>query len=372
MSEKMPHQEVFGLPAEPLIDAVDSADTLALVAGKRVLPYGVHRPTLQTAVDVWPLAEDVQRGRPITPEDVRPHTDDIIDNIVTNPAVTIALERKGDYDAARKLRWFSRFSDLEFVRAQARPEVEEKFPGQVEALLASDNTKHQVEAGLERAKPYVDVLVSYDNPRQQFTTEVDTVAEEIRDHTRQVRDARLAVEYARYPADTFRGKVLRWRHRNKTDDQLIKPHDAAAGIDHVIRKTLQETPESSSTPMLRAIVDRALAETGRTAEAVHLPTSVRKLGVTIPTTQILETAAPEIIQTLEAALPEERRDAVFLKSIKKRFTFKAKLGRFFKSLDLSLLRTSGPRFARSVRDVLPTKAREINRAMDEIRELFLT
>ena len=374
MPENMSHQpnkEILGLPAEPLVDVIDSADSLALLAHKSLLPLGVYRHTLQTAVDIWPLVEDVQRGNVVSPEDVRPHTDDIIDNIVTNPAVSDALARRGNHDDARKLRWLSRLRDVGLVRDQVRPQVEVRFSEQVKNVLQSDETKRRIEAGLEVAQPYVDVISDQENPREQFVTELGVVASEIRGQTRRARDARLQVERARYPANTFRGKVLRWRHRKKTPDELIRPRDAARGIDHVLNKTLTDDAETTSTPMLKAVIETALAETGRSAAEVTPPTSVRKLGVTIPRTQILEAAAPEIMQSLEAPLPEHRRDAQFLKSIRKRFSPKVKLGRFFKNLDLEILRRRGPRLLSGIRDVLPTSGREVRRAMDEIREVFL-
>lgn len=375
MPEKMPshpQQEVFGIPARPLVEAIDSADSLALLGRKSLLPPGVYQETLQTAVDVWPLVEDIQRGRSVGPEEVRPHAEAILDDIVTNPAVRDAVARKGDYSTARKLWWLQQFSGTGFVRDQAVPEIERRFPGQVKELLDAPDTRRHVERGLEAAQPYAEIVATYDDPQAQYVEELGAVTEEIREQTRQVRDARLAVEYARHPANTLRGKILRWRHRNKTLEELTKPIDAAHGIDRVLQKTLGERQEDSSIPLLRTIIDKALAETGHTTQDMGLPDTIQKMGVTISRAQMLEAAAPEIVQTLEAPLPEDRQDAQFLSSIQKRFSFKARMGRFFKSTDLSILRRRGPRFLRAVRDVLPRSGREVTRAMDEIREFFLT
>jgi hypothetical protein len=368
--------EVFGIPAQPAAWAVVEAEHLASAMkdaegnSRSFLPPGMNYRLFATVVEVGPLLEDVRHGRPVPREAVRPHAGALLDNVATNGYVIDKVEEV-DEPAAALLRRVAPKRDWPIVRQVAKAKVEEQFPERARQFLESEAVKEKVRVGLEKAAPFVDVVAEFENPKERLVEELAVVAGGIRGEAEERRNKRVKTIEAEQPKG-LRARVSRWMRKRRASK--VTTEDVAHGIEQIRQEVLEDDP-ATPTPMLRAIIDTALAETGRAREDVEeLPTLYKRSRLLrrtlkIEPLQYLDATAPEILKTLDAPLRESGQDNPrFLRKLKSSPI--RKLSRLKPIAVRGKLRFWGGHLLRDVRDALPASGEELRSIPERMQEFF--
>ncbi len=295
--------EVLGIPSQPLIDLGDSVLSVASFASDAdKLPpgvwlniYAVER-RLENGLRVFPLVQRMQAGEHLSPEDVRPYR---------KPIKRLAPRLKTADN------WATLFGVIAVgipIRRTINRKVEEQFPERLPELLQKGSKC------APQAEPYVKFIEQFENPREQFISEVNLVAVGIRSAARQHAP---------------------WRGRQQLE---VTAKDAAFGIRQTIDKILSDPETQQNMPMLSHFISDELSKK---------PLLLRE--------DVLGVAAPEIISALEGALPEEKRDPEFLYSVYRHEHPKRWMAKKFKGMEMDRLNRIATKLLPSIRDLLPTK-----------------
>ncbi len=183
---------------------------------------------------------------------------------------------------------------------------------------------------LPLAEPYVDFLSQFENPRDQFVSEIALVANGIR-------------RLARYNAET-RG----------TYPNAVTAQDAGIGIRQAIERVIEEREMARQyLPMLsRFVID-------------YIPDDIA-----VPSSEILAIVAPEILHSLEAVLPTDQTDPAFRSSISLYPHSKRGLAQLFKRRQLDSMYDAGMLLLPSIRDLLPTDGQEVRNTFERFKKFF--
>ncbi len=305
--------EVLGIPTEPLMNLGKALGTIAFIdASKTPYPlvtYGYHaKYSADKALSLFPLIERMQAGEEIRPKDVRPY-------------------RKPIKKLISKLHTADKFAVLSGgllvgipIRKAINRKIEEQFPERIAPLLDKANDY------LPQAEPYVDFIGQFDNPREQFVSEVAMVASGIRKN---------ALNRAQ-------------RHGSQ---HAVTAEDAAYGIRKTIEEILSDVDETKQhLPMFsHFVIDQLPKE------------------APLPSADILGVVAPEIITALDAALPKDKRDSNFLDSVLSHPHPKRWLAERFKGRQIEGIYEVATLLFPSIRDLLPTNGQEVRATFEKIK-----
>lgn len=310
--------EVLGIPTEPLMDLGKALGTIAFIDSSKtpypLTTYGYHaKYSAGKALSLFPLIERIQSGEEIRPQDVRPY-------------------RKPIKRLVSKLNTADRFAALSSgllvgipIRKTINRRIEEEFPERIAPLLNKANDY------LPQAVPYVEFFGQFDNPREQFVSEVAVVASSIRNNSRA-------------------------RAQRNGRSTVVWAEDAAFGIRKTIEEILSDEEGSKQRmPMFSHFVIGQLPK-----------------DAPLPSFDVLGVAAPEIISALDAALPKDKRDTKFLDSILSHPHPKRWLAERFKGRQLESVREVATLLLPSVRDLLPTNGQEVRDTFERVKNFLKT
>ncbi len=307
-------KEVLGVPTEPLLNLGQAMGNIALL-GSDKLPVKTRlaaltaEQNLRNGLPLVPLIEQVQSGVEVTPEDVRPY-------------------RKSIKRLVPQLRTADRLAKLSSIvligipiRRYLNRRIEKEFPHKVGPML------DKASEYLPQAEPYVEQLSSYDNPREQFVTEITFIAESIRKNAQQRAEA---------------------KRRQVTDK------DAAYAINDVLTEVLDNQADSKANlPMVSQFLIEKLANRPK-----------------LPSIDLLTVVAPEIIYALESVVPEKKRDISFYATIKENTGITRSLASIFKGSDLYAAHEVAATLLPSIRDLLPTNGQEVKKIYSRISRIL--
>jgi len=308
--------EILGIPTDPLMDLGKALGSIAYLSHDNI-PYSIKRIGYRAgdvaqhhSLSLFPLLERLQAGEDVQPIDVRPYRKPI----------------KKIIPKLRSADWWSKVAGGVGVGIPIRRiinrKVEEEFIERVPPLL------DQAGEYLPQAEPYVAFLEQFDNPREQFVSEIVIVAEAIR--------------------FTARKEAQKRRQPDK-----VTAEDAAVGIRQTINRILANDDETKKRlPMFSHLV------------VDQLPPKTQ-----FPPTDKIGIVAPEIMNMLESALPADQRDDKFYDSILRyahpqRWIATKVISTdfmFMKDLDLILP---------SIRDLLPTSGVETRNTYNRVRDFL--
>ncbi len=308
--------EVLGIPTKPLRELGKALGAIAFIDSSKTpypfVTYGYHASySTDKALTLFPLIERIQAGEDIRPEDVRPY-------------------RKPIKRLVSKLNTADRFAALSGavglgipIRRAINRRVEEEFPQRVGPLLEKAGSY------LPQVEPYVDFIGQFENPRQQFVSEVSIVTGGIRHQALQ-------------------------RAQRRGNSNIVTAEDAAEAIRRTIDSILADRQGAKEElPMF----SHFLIE--------HLPEDVA-----LPPSDILGVVAPEIIGALEAALPKDKRDGRFLDSILSHPHPKRWLAERFKARQIEYVREVASLLFPSVRDLLPANGQEVRDTFEKLKNFL--
>lgn len=304
--------EVLGVPTDPLMRLGRALGTMAFIDSHitppNLLSYGYDaKYSTDKALAIFPLIEKVQSGEEVTPEDVRPYRKTIKQLL------------------PRKVRTADKFALVSVpVRRALNRKIEREFPGKIAPKLAAAVDY------LPLAEPSVDFVSQFENPREQFVSEIALVANGIR---------RLAHHNAE-----MRG----------TYPDTVTAFDAGEGIKQAIERVISEREMAREhLPLLsHFLID-------------HMPDDLE-----VPSADLLAIAAPEIMYSLDAALPTDQTDPRFRSSIDLYPHPKRGLAQLFKRRQLDGMHAAGTLLLLSIRDLLPTEGQEVKRTFERIKRFF--
>ncbi|MEK7059867.1 MAG: hypothetical protein AAB971_03870 [Patescibacteria group bacterium] len=297
--------EVLGIPSQPLIDLSNSVLSVATFAEDKLPPgvwlniYAVER-RLENGLRVFPLIQRIQAGEHLSDEDVRPYRKPIKKLV---PKLNTAD------------KWAALFGAVGVgipIRRTINRKIEQEFSERLPELLQK--------AGVyaPEAEPYIDFIEQFENPREQFISEVTVVAMGIRSAAR---------EHAK-------------GHSRQQPEVTAK--DAAFGIRQTIDKILSDPETQQSMPMLSHFIGDELS---------NKPLVLRD--------DVLGVAAPEIITALENVLPKDKRDSEFLSSVRRHEHPMRWMAEKFKGMEIRRLDNIADKLLPSIRDLLPNKGSDV-------------
>lgn len=337
-------------PEQP--DQVIGVDTQAILRlGRSATALGVLPPqvnlglyTLPDAVRIIPLVEEMQSGAIINPEDVRPYRKPI-----------------------KKLRMELSLADKLAVTAGAvavgvparralNRKIEREFPKR--ATEAIDKARDMV----VRIENDVEYVAQFENPREQFVTELNDLAQTVTAAITEQRDWRVRnnmPEVKPEPAKGILGFFTKAVRKVREFFGFFKPkpaittevtaYDAGAGIEQTFRSlAANPTAANKRLPILSKFVFDKLPK--------NLPLTKDRLTF----------VAPEILNFLFSVSPEDKNTASLLSEVNRnphelRFVtrYKRRYGRY----SLDGIQYASHNLLPALRDVLPTNG-------DKVREIY--
>jgi hypothetical protein len=145
-------EQIFGFPSEKLLEAADAARSVGPISRR----IGQDSRILGGLIGLFPLLEKLHDEEDISSGDINSHRSDIED--VVHPLVDEFMP------SSRLLKPLGAFGKITLDLIVER-EFEHIVP------FAMKKARDYV----PRAAPYVDVMAGFDNPRQQFTDEINAI-----------------------------------------------------------------------------------------------------------------------------------------------------------------------------------------------------
>lgn len=347
---KSPEQpvQVLGLETEAILRL--GRATTALGA----LPPRVNLAlyALPNAVRLVPLVEEMQAGVEIKPEDVRPYR---------KPIKGLSLE----VGFADKLAAAAGAIAVGVpLRRALNRKIEREFP--VRASEAIDRAR-EVVASIEGE---IDFVASFENPREQFVTELNNLAQTVKVAITEQRDWRVRNNMpAEAEPEVSRGmmgffaKAVRkvreffglFRHKPEVNTE-ITAYDAGAGIEKIFR-SLTANPEATQErlPMLSRLVFDRLPKI--------LPLTKGRLAL----------VAPEILNFLFSTSPEDRNTGNLIDSVNRNpheLRFVTQFKKHYGHYSLEGIQRASRTLMPAIRDILPTEGSKVREIYAQAQELL--
>lgn len=346
-------------PAQPeQVLGVDTEDILKL--GRAVTNLGILPPkvdlglyTLPNAVRLLPLIEEMQSGVEIDAEDIRPYRKPIKKlpfglNFADKVAATAGVIGVGIP-----------------VRKALNRKIERDFPG-----VASEAVERAREA-LSNIEDEVNFVAGFENPKQQFESEINELADTVSQSISEQRDLRVR---SNRPAETpsedsprgILGLFTKAVHaikrffgifsREPRVNQDITAYDAGAGLEQTFKSIIGNIEASAEHfPLLSKFVLPKLPK--------DLPVTKDKLAL----------IAPEILNFLFSTSTKESKESELMSSVIRnphelRFVtkFKKRYGRF----DLERIQTASHTLIPAIRDILPDEGSKITDIYTAAKDLL--
>lgn len=300
-------KEVLGLRTKPVLELNDALRHLGMATGNYSL-LRVSTGSLRSGFRVFPLVQRVQSGQEVNPEDVRPYLGAIKD-----------LAGGGLKTADRTAFVMSGLGIGIPLRRKLNSKIEQEFVFRVPKALQKAGPV------LPRAEPYVELIENFENPREEFVLELNIVAQAIRQASRQRASS---------------------HGRNE-----VSATDAGYAIRQQLgRILLNEDEVRQALPMVSELVSR------------HLPA-----GGVLPEEKVLAIAAPEIMDILDAALPQDQQDPHFIASLEHNPHPLRSIATIIQGSKLYSLKSSH-KLLSSIRDLLPSRGSEAREIFERIKD----
>jgi hypothetical protein len=330
--------------AEEELFGIDTAAVLHLghiMTDLHVLPPKAHRIVehLPDALQVLPLIERMTTENDLTPEDVRPYNTPIkrlVSRQLGGLIFRSPLEKIVDY------------------------KIEHEFPARATKLINEARTT------IESLEDDVDFAASFENPKQQFIDECDTLRKTVIATTNQVRDERIANK-TQQALETPKGllgvavRVVRAVKRffgmfsRKQGRHETTAYDVGTAVHRTIKTLTDKTSDvRQAMPLVsRFIIDR-----------IPLPAHF--------TPYTLSIAAPELLQLFSSLFKDDAETIRLKKDIDRnphelRFVshYKRQFGRY----SLGAIQSAANTLLPAVRDVLPSDGSKIRSSYEQILNL---
>jgi hypothetical protein len=308
---------------------------------------------LPDAVRLMPLVEELQAGVALTPEDVRPYRKPIKHLSLGVTAADKLAAGAGALAVGIPLR-----------RALNR-KIEQEFPGRAAEAIAA------AREGLANIETEVDFVAGFENPREQFLTEVNDLAQTATAAILKERDQRVANRLpsggeAAIPRGVagFMTRVSRavrhffgvFRRPAPPANTAVTAYDAGAGLERVF-SSLGEHADSVTQrlPLLSKLVFNKLPA-----------------GLAV-TKDRLALVAPEILTFLYSTAPDNKQADELVYSVNRyphelRFVthFKRRYGHY----SLDTIQRAAQTLLPAIRDILPTTGREVREVYDRVQSFL--
>ena len=251
------------------------------------------------------------------------------------------------------------------LRRKLNKRIEEEFP--VRANEALEKARLLVES--EAAEGYVNYLSGFDNPREQFRSEMDYLSEKVGASINAARDSRVKSGSPDKEENSFGGvagffvKIVRSvrsffglfgrKNKQKEPNTNITAYDAGTGIEQVLN-SMAENPDASmqKMPMISKLI----------LDKIKLPSSDR-----------LALLAPELLNLIFSTSIDKDETRDLIRSIKcnpheLRFVtrFKKRYGRY----SIDQIKRGSEDIIPAIIDVLPTTGQGVKDAYDWLKNLL--
>jgi len=304
---------VFDVPTDRIANLCEAAGHLAVLIpySHKTYPYTHAAYTAsryyKDALALAPLVERVHAGEELDAQDVRPYRKSIkrlVPLRVRNlDRLTMLLSPVGVGIPLR--RALNRRVEQEFI---------DRAPGLAEEGLA------KVRANIEVLEPHVAFLEQFDNPREQAQAEFRFLINGIKRHTAEVSPNRLS------------------------------SRSAAEGIRREINEIFSSQENKSILPLISySVLDRM------------------KKQPKVPEQEILEIAAPEIMNVLYSALPRSEHDREFVAQLKANSHPKRSLATAFSS-KLESFERGGIGAVSGLIYAMPTSGAKIRQMYERVKD----
>lgn len=349
----------FDKPAPDLPEQLFGIDTQAVlrlgraVTALDVLPLSVRVPLykLPDGARLLPLIEELQSSEELSPEQIRPYRKTI-------------KHLNYDLEAVDKLAAAAAGIGVGIpARRALNKRIERDFASH--ATQAIERARNAV----EHAQADVEFLASFENPQQQFVSEVSSVTDKIvADLEKQQTTTPLHATYeSGTPAPRglagFIVQIIRritGLFRRRMDSQKVQHELTAHDVGTIVAQNVTALLEDRAGNSRRLpILSKFVLE--------KLPDNCT------PTPDQLAFIAPEILQFLFSLSPNNQKQAVLQANIARnphnlRFVtrFKRRHGRF----SLDRLQYASKNILPSIRDVLPTHGTQVLDSFEQLRRLL--
>lgn len=341
--------QVLGVDTEAILRLGEA--TTALGALPSNINLGLY--ALPHAVRLMPLVEEMQAGIDIKPEDVRPYR---------KPIKRLSLE----VSFADKLAASAGAVAVGVpLRRALNNKIEREFPAR--AAEAIEKARKSV-ASIEDE---VDHVASFENPRKQFVTEMNDLAQTVSAETTAHRDwrvrnnvpARVEPEMPRgimglfaKAARTIRNFFGLFGRKPEVVNTEITAYDAGAGIEKTLRSLLQN-PEvlGQRLPLISKLV-------------------INKLPQNVPLTKDrLALAAPEILNFLFSTSPDDGGADKLINSVNRNpheLRFITRFKKHYGKYSLEGIQRASVTLMPAIRDVLPTDGKKVREIYIQAQDLL--
>ena len=307
--------EIFDVPTLPLIELSDSVRSILTYATGDSIPADTWLQINEVAkktpdiIALMPLVERIQNGEQLTSADVAAYRKPIKKVVPKLKKIdTLTKLSSGVLVGVPLRRRLNRKVDQEFI---------ERIPG------AIDSANQSFQTHLPAIKSEVEFLASFENPRQQYISEIRVIEDAIK--------------------------------RSATERSLAQGHHEVSAEDagYAIRRELgklmvEKTKAQQDLPMLSHFIsDRVPAATE------------------LPPQRMFSIAAPEIIRGLESTLPPEQQDKEFRNQIWRNPHPQRGLAEFWKGGDLYGLESALHAFS-SIAKLLPETGEKLNESFQKL------
>lgn len=340
-----PPAEILGLPTDAVLRLGRSVAALSVLPPKANLALY----DLPKVARIFPLLETMQRddNEPLTPEDIRPYRKPIKTLNPTLSAVDKLAATIGAVGVVGPRRALNR-------------RIEQEFPARATDALSS--ARENLESIEKKIESQVEFISGFDNPQQQFETEVRAIARETHQAIVKQRDMRVngQSEPIEQPmpkgiAGFFTRAVRKVRNffglfRRKPEvNKDITAYDAGIGLHNTMQSFVNNRESTRQRlPMLSGLL------------LDKLP--LNKL----PSRDQLVFLAPEILTSIFSILPAKERDSGMLESVNQNpheFRFVTKFKKRYRGYSLYGVQYSARTLLPAIRDVLPSSG-------DKVKEIF--
>lgn len=339
-------EQVLGIETEAILRLGRAATALGALPPR--VNLGLY--ALPDAIRLVPLVEEMQSGTEITPEDVRPYR---------RPIKKLSLE----VNFADKLAATAGAVAVGIpLRRALNRKIEREFP--TRTAEAIDKAREAV-ASIEHE---VDYIASFENPREQFVTELNDLSQTVSSAIIEQRDWRV---HNNMPAESevpkgavgFFTKAVRkvkdffgFFRRKPEINSEVTAYDAGAGIEKTF-KTLTASPEVTEKrlPMLSKLILGKLPDT--------LPFTKDRLAL----------VAPEILNFLFSTSPEDREANNLIESVNRNpheLRFVTKFKKHYGRYSFEGIQRASHTLMPAIRDVLPNSGDKVREVYAQAQELL--
>ncbi len=344
-SPEMP-KEIMGINSETILKLGQTASELGVLPPNANL--GIY--ALPSALVIFPLVEKVQSGEQITPEKVRPY----------RRAIKGLLPRLKRVDRIAKTT--SMLGVGVAIRRRLNQRIEQEFPARAQDAI------EVARPAIESLESDIETIAEYQNPRDQFATEVNYLASETRRAIAAAYTNRLErggeIELPS-PPKGIRGLLTRAFRAVKRVFSLFKRHprvenrvtayDAAEGIEKVLTRLKENGAEiKEKMPLVSKLLLPKLPD------------------APLPSRDHLAFMAPEILTSLFSLSSDDESDSL-LDSVHlapHEFRFITRYRRRFGRYDLSHLQHAALTMLPNIRDLLPENGQTLKDTYASLRHLL--